>query len=241
MEAEAYHLMASLEAEHWWYRGRRALVRRLLDRWVTRPARTLEVGAGTGGNLEMLGEHGPVYGIEPSRLARDLSRARGPMVQGVADRLPFADATFDVVACLDVLEHLHDELAALDEIQRVLRRDGLVVLHVPAYQLLWGHEDEISRHLRRYRAGQIRRLLTAADLTPLHVGYAFTALLPVIAPVKIGKRLLFRSGPARSDVASLPATIVNDALSVLVEAEAEITATMELPFGASIAAVARKT
>ena len=92
-------------------------------------------------------------------------------MRGRAGHLPFADDTVDVVAALDVLEHLHDELAAIEECRRVLRPGGHFILYVPAYQLLWGHEDVISHHLRRYRRGQIRRLLTAAGFDIVHLGW----------------------------------------------------------------------
>jgi hypothetical protein len=124
----------------------------------------------------------------------------------------------------------------------------VVVVHVPAYQLLWGHEDVISRHLRRYRRGEIGRLLAAAGFDLLHLGYVNALLLPLVAAVKIGKRLLLPVAGAgagagtgvHADVASLPPPFVNRVLSGILEAEAEVAATAELPFGASILAAARR-
>lgn len=247
MHAAAYHLMAELESEHWWYRGRRAAIRTLLRRLdPPEGARVLDVGSGTGGNLDLLAELGGettlgrAYGLEPSELGGELGRWRGRLIRGGAADLPFRAGSFGVVAALDVLEHLHDELAALDEMRRVLTPGGLVVLHVPAYGMLWGHEDVVSDHLRRYRVGEIRRLLAAAGFTPLHVGYTFATLLPLIAAVKIGKRLLLDPTRVRPDVDALPPAFLNDALTALVEAEAEVSGGVELPFGASVLAAARR-
>ena len=243
MEAIAYHLMAALEAEHWWYRGRRAVIRRLLSRLdLPADARLLDVGSGTGGNLGLLGERGRVTGVEPSPEAADLGAGAwaGRVVRARAAELPFASGSFDVVAALDVLEHLHDEIEVLDEFHRVLRRGGHVVLFVPAFAMLSGHEDVVSRHLRRYRAGEIRRLLEATRFEVRHLGHATTLLFPLAAAVKVAKRLVFRSGPARADVGALPPRWLNEALAGLLEAEAEVTATAEVPRGASFVTAARK-
>jgi len=241
MQPRAYALMAELEDEHWWYRGRRALVHRLLSRLdPPRNARLLDVGAGSGGNLELLGAFGSVWGVEPSPLGQALGDWRGRLIRGRAGELPFRAASFDVVAALDVLEHLHDELAALDEVRRVLRPAGMLLLHVPAYRWLWGHEDVVSQHRRRYRAGEIRRLLVAGGFAVEHLGYSTTALLPVVAAIKVGKRLFVRGPEPRSDVERLPARPLNRLLAALAEWEADVAATAELPFGASIVAAARK-
>ena len=233
--------MAELEHEHWWYRGRRAVIRRLLERLeLPLDATLLEVGSGSGGNLPLLSEFGDAFGLEPSSHADHPPELRRKVVCGRAPYLPIGDESVDVVAALDVLEHLHDELAALVDCRRVLRRGGWVVLYVPAYQLLWGHEDIISAHLRRYRAGEIRRLLVAAGFEVFHLSYSNMALFPIIAAAKVAKRLLLSDGgPPRSDV-SMPPPLLNDLLSIVTEAEAEVAATMSLPFGASVLAAARK-
>jgi SAM-dependent methyltransferase len=243
LQPEAYRLMAELEAEHWWYRGRRALVGRLLERLeLGSGARLLEVGAGTGGNLDLLARFGEVWGVEPSAVGAALGRRQwaGRVLRARAAELPFRDRSFDVVAALDVLEHLHDDLAALDEFRRVLRPGGFVVLHVPAYRALWGHEDVVSGHLRRYRAREVGRLLAAAGLEAVHLGYANALLLPVVAPIKVAKRLWFGTGRPRPDIARLPPAPLNRFLTALVEAEAEVAAASELPFGVSVLAAARR-
>jgi SAM-dependent methyltransferase len=252
VQPEAYRLMAELEADHWWYRGRRRLLELLIDRLLPPPApggpaatepRLLEVGAGTGANLEVLARRGRAHGVEPSPECLPLLRERGQcrVLRARAGELPYRDGSFALVAALDVLEHLHDDLAALDEMRRVLAPGGHLVLLVPSYAALWGPEDVISKHLRRYRAGEIGRLIDAASLTRVHLGYYLATLLAPVALVKIGKRLLQSpDAPPRSDVGRLPPAPLNGLLTALAESEAEVAAQAELPFGTSVLAVARR-
>ena len=242
MQPRAYEVLAAIERDHWWYRGRRVLLRRLLRRFPPPSgARLLDVGCGTGGNLELLAESGDVVGVDPSAVAGEFCRAAwaGRFARGRVPELPVADESCDVVAALDVLEHVHNDLEALDDIHRVLRPGGRILLHVPAYSFLFGHEDWFSAHERRYRRSEIRRLLLAAGFEIEHLGYSTTLLFPGVVVAKLLKRWLIRDR-VEPDVGTVPPALLNDLLTALVEGEAEICAAHELPFGASIVAVARR-
>src|SRR5712691_3232824 len=161
MQAHTYAIMREVEDQHWWYVGRR----RIIASWVEnvcreigkqRP-RILDVGCGTGANLQMLAEFGAAEGVDVSTEALDFCRARGlaEVKQGEAESLPFEDASFDLVTGLDVVEHLDDDIAGLSEMRRVLRPEGRAVLFVPAFMFLWGVQDDISHHRRRYTRAEL--------------------------------------------------------------------------------------
>ena len=120
--------------------------------------RILDVGCGTGANLEMLSEFGEAEGVDVSAEALDFCRARGleNVKQGEAEHLPYEDESFDLVTGLDVVEHLDDDLAGLKEMRRVLRPDGRALLFVPAFMFLWGVQDDISNHRRRYTIAELK-------------------------------------------------------------------------------------
>ena len=106
------------EDRHWWYRGRRKVIERVLDACrLPTPARILDAGCGSGRNMVELARRGTVTGVELSppsvRLARE--RGRGEVIEGSILEMPFADGSFDLAVSLDVIEHLEDDLAAFAE------------------------------------------------------------------------------------------------------------------------------
>ncbi len=146
MAQHTYPILYQVEESHWWHVGRRRILESFVEEIVAgmdlrgRRPRILDVGCGTGANLEMLQKFGEAEGVDISEDALAFCRERGlPRVrQGAAESLPFEDATFDLVTALDVVEHLDDDTAGLREIRRVLRREGRALLFVPAFMFLWG-------------------------------------------------------------------------------------------------------
>jgi SAM-dependent methyltransferase len=85
--------------------------------------------------------------------------------------LPFADDTFDLVLATDVIEHIQDDASALNEIARVLKPGGLALITVPAFNSLWGLQDRVGHHYRRYRRSPLRRAVEKAQLRPVRIFY----------------------------------------------------------------------
>src|SRR5260370_7166720 len=177
MQAHTYAIMREVEDQHWWYVGRR----RIIASWVKsvcreigkqRP-RILDVGCGTGANLQMLAEFGVAEGVDVSPEALEFCRARGlgSLRQGAAESLPYEDAQFDLVTGLDVVEHLDDDIAGLSEMRRVLRPDGRAVLFVPAFMFLWGVQDDISNHRRRSTLPEFKQKLRDPRLNAKRPSY----------------------------------------------------------------------
>ena len=151
--------MLSGDDDHWWYRGRRRFLRAELDRLPIAPgARLLDAGCGSGRTLDELARYGRVSGADVSPEAVLAARRRGhdDVHRARVEELPFPDATFDVVTCLDVVEHTPDDRATLAELWRVTRPGGLLLVTVPAYQALWSWHDEVNLHFRRYDSPSLR-------------------------------------------------------------------------------------
>jgi len=151
--------MLAADERHWWYRGRRRVIRAELDRMeLPVGAAILDAGCGSGRTMQELAAYGTVSGIELSDDAAEIARARGvgEVVIGRLEELPWPPEHFDLTTCLDVLEHTPDDRATLAELRRVSRPGGHLLLTVPAYPWLWSIHDEVNHHYRRYTRAMLR-------------------------------------------------------------------------------------
>lgn len=248
MEPDFYRETFVSEDWDWWHVGRRRILARVLDRALrdeglaTRGLRLLDVGCGTGGTTAFLGAGHRVTGCEIEPQAARCSASRGlAVVRGTADALPFRTGSFDVVLCLDVLEHHEDDLAVAREIFRVAEPGGLVLATVPCFRFLWGPHDVLSHHVRRYVLPELTRLLQAAGGRVVRASYFNTLLFPVAALVQAGRRVARLGRPARpaSDLPQGGPGPINSVLRGIFSSEAAWLARRDLPVGVSAFAVAR--
>ncbi len=190
--------MLDVDEHHWWYRGRRAIIAAELERIPVRaPARVLDAGCGSGRTLLELRRYGEVSGIELDEDAAAFAARRGPFEVRVGrlEQMPWPDGTFDLITCLDVIEHTPDDVVTLRELRRVCKPGGWLLVTVPAYQALWSRHDEANHHFRRYGRGSLR---SAAVSAGWRVGRAtsFNGLL--LAPAA-ALRLAQRRRPLNDD------------------------------------------
>jgi len=240
-EAE-YEAMYRLEKSYWWYVARRALTAELLANEVKGRSgmRILDVGCGTGANMQAFAHYGKTTGIDTSMDALEFCRSRGvdTVTLSAAERLPFDDNEFDVVTAMDILEHTDDDLTALRELQRVCRKDGLVVVTVPAYGFLWSEHDEALKHRRRYAAHELRNKLAATGFEIVRTSYFITTLFFPVLAMRILQGIFKHSTHPKTSL-YLPPKWINEALIKLLALEQRIFRQVNLPFGVSIVALAR--
>lgn len=242
MEKSVYERMATLEDHHWWFRGRRAITAALLDNLqLPANAALLEVGSGTGANLEVLSRFGQLSLLEPSDVARQLCTAKHgitPDDGALPDAVPYPAESFDLIAALDVLEHIEDHTAALQALRGLLKPGGRLLITVPAFPFLWSEHDNSHHHQRRYRRHGLTQLLRGAGFELSYISHYNTLLFPLIAAVRGVKALL--PGKRIPDD-SLPNPTLNQWLYRLFLLERPlIAAQRRLPFGVSLLAVATK-
>lgn len=231
--------MFASEENHWWYVGMRQITRKILDSVLVGRAKIqiLDAGCGTGKNLEELSRYGEVTGIDYSGEAIDFVRRRGAnrVLRASVDALPFADASFDLVTSFDVLSHraVPEPEKALNEIRRVLRPSGAVLLRLPAFEWLRGRHDLAVHNARRFTAPQLSAALEKAGFNIRTLSYANTALLPVA----VARRVVDRWVEARGDDLTLPPPLLNALLGAVLGAEARFVASGSLPVGVTIVAL----
>jgi 2-polyprenyl-3-methyl-5-hydroxy-6-metoxy-1,4-benzoquinol methylase len=240
MTHDELHAMLTSDEEHWWYRGRRRVLRAELDRLPLEfGARLLDAGCGSGRTMDELACYGRVSGVDLSADAVEAARRRGHRDVRVArvEDLPFADGTFDVVTCLDVVEHTPDDRATLAELRRVTRPGGLLLVTVPAYQALWSRHDEVNRHFRRYDSASLRAAARSAGWDVVTDTHFNSLLLAPAAAVRLAQRR--RRVHTRSDLDVTPSGL-NGVLELPLRLEARlIAAGSRLAAGLSLLSVLR--
>ena len=240
MERVIYDRIRTLEGSHWWFTGRRAILKGLIgDLKLPSKARIVEVGCGGGGNIEMLRQFGEVSAVEPDAPSRDyVSQRLGLAVQPglLPDGLPFGPGGFDAVCAFDVVEHVDDDAGAVKGLVTLLDPGGYLVITVPAYGWMWSHHDVQHHHKRRYRRAQMEALVTDAGLDIVRASYFNAILFPAAAIVRLAKRLI---GNTSADDA-MPPRSINALLSQVFSAEAGWLRKRPLPFGLSIIVIGRR-
>lgn len=237
MRRATYRVERSVSQDHWWFRGRRRILTRLLaDLGLPPDACILDAGCGTGANTPTLAAHGRVFGVDASPVPLGLARD-GRAVLARLERLPFASGSFDLVAALDLLEHLDDDTAGVREVARVLAPGGRLLVFVPAFEQLWGLQDDVSDHRRRYTAHSLRGLLTRAGLGVRRLSYFNTALFLPILAARLAMRVI-RPPVATENNLTTPA--LNRLFGAVFGAEASLLARADLPIGVSLLALAQR-
>jgi SAM-dependent methyltransferase len=226
-----------LYERHWWWRARETLILATLDRWKPEKGwpSILDVGCGDGLFFEKLRRFGTVEGIEmdPAGLRRD-----GPW----ADRIhlgPF-DQTFQpgksysLVLMLDVLEHFEDATAAIRRAVQLLEPDGMLILTVPAFPILWTSHDDLNRHFTRFTRARLTKLIESAPARLLEIRYFFRWM----APVKLAVRAKEAVSGAKPATPAIPPDWLNRLLHAISRFEENTVGRLPIPFGSSLLAVA---
>jgi SAM-dependent methyltransferase len=230
--------MLALDERHWWYRGRRRVLGAVLDGIDLPPAaRLLDAGCGSGRTLDDLARYGLVSGMELNPLGVTAARARGHEVrEGRVEAIPYEDASFDLVTCLDVIEHTDDDAVSLRELRRVTRPGGVLVVTVPAHPALWSRHDEVNGHRRRYTRRSLRQAGQAGGWRiDRATGFNVVYLAPA-ALVRFARRRVPEEDGA-SELALTPPTM-DSALELPLRLEAALVRRgVNLPTGLSLLAV----
>ncbi len=244
-----YHTMRRVEDTYWWYQVlRMEVVKDVASRFpANKPCKLLDAGCGTGGMLHILHETHPewqITGLDLSPVAVEYCQQRGfvDVVRGSVDEMPFPNASFDVVVNLDVLYHRQVfQDRALCEIARVLKPGALLILNLPAFDVLRGRHDAAVDGIRRYTVKRIPELLGPVGFK-LETAFCWNAWL--FFPL-LSWRLLTRwfkppsGGGTKSDLSTLPPKI-NALLAAIGRLDFMVCRLLHLPFGTSVYSVGRK-
>ncbi|MBY8828982.1 class I SAM-dependent methyltransferase [Hephaestia mangrovi] len=241
MERVVYDRMAAHDSTHWWYRARREILADYVARYAGLPAdaRILEIGCGTGHNLPMLARFGAVDAIEIDAAAREIASARlgKPIATAPLPQLAGIDrASYDLIAVLDVVEHIEDDVAALEAMAECLKPGGKILITVPAHQWMWSAHDVVNHHHRRYSKATLDAAIRGAGLTHNGLRWFNSLLFPAAVAARLAGKL---TGKDDSDD-SPPARPLNAAFERIFGLERHLVGRLPLPPGLSIITLASR-
>src|SRR5262245_48803238 len=236
---------ARAERDHFWFHGFRRFVSPILAE-ATRGRRDvsiLDCGCGTGNNLTMLRHYGRACGIDItfSGLAYAQSRGERQVARASATCLPFAAGQFDLVTSFDVLYAFDDDMErdALNEMYRVLRPGGQILINVAALKMLTGNHSVLGGEVRRYHRRELADHLARTGFTVRRITYTNFTLLPIVAAVRWSQRVAGHRESTRE--MTVPSAPVNTALTALLAIEAAAARYVNMPLGSSLLALAQKS
>ena len=241
MDRIVYDRMAAHDSHHWWYRARRDILADYVTREAKLPAnaRILEIGCGTGHNLPMLAQFGEVDAIEIDEAARDIASVRLGKPVGEA---PLPELTgvergaYDMVAVLDVVEHIEDDVGALKAMAECLKPGGAILIAVPAHQWMWSAHDVVNHHKRRYSKATLDAAIKQAGLKHNGLSWFNSFLFPAAVAARLAGKLM---GKDDSDD-SPPPKMLNTIFEKVFRVERHLVGRVPLTPGLSILTLARK-
>jgi len=246
LNPEGYRQHFELEENFWWFLGRRKAIQSLLasipngkETPNEKRFSILDVGCGTGGMFRLLESFGTVWGFDLSQEALRYCQKRnqtGRLIQGSALSLPFSENQFDIVLACDLLSHgwIDDDIKALEELARVCKKDGFLLLTDSAFDCLKGAHDRFLHGVRRYTIQAMKPRIEKSGFSIVRISYMNMSLFPVIYLWR--KLRLHQNG---SDLKAISPPL-NRCLTWLFMSEAHLLKYYNLPFGSSIICLAKK-
>lgn len=236
----------NLERNHWWFVAREKIIISCITKLINqnkvnnKEIQILNIGCSTGRSSEYLSKFGKVKSIEYDEFCCEFAREKTGLeiINGSITELPFPNESFDLVCAFDVIEHVENDKLAVFEMKRVLNKNGLILITVPAFMDLWSHHDVINHHFRRYKSKQIKSLFNSeVNGKEVFSSYFNFFLFP---PIYIVRRIsnLLKSGKERpgsgSDFETFKPGILNNVLYRIFNFEKLfVSRNVRLPFGVS--------
>jgi methionine biosynthesis protein MetW len=242
MRQDLYQELYEVENSHWWHKHKRQVVHYFIQKF-SKKGKVLDIGSGTGKILEELRSNNwSVVGVDGSSDAINFCQKRKISIKNIdvnQQLLPFKNDQFDLVLCLDFLEHINNEKKLLKEVHRVLKNQGILIFTVPAFQFLFSYWDKMLGHKRRYTSKGIRSLIQKNNYNVHYISYYFFFIfLPAII-IRFIKKLFNKK--QISDFQTLPIKHISVPIVKLFNIiELFMLKRFKLPLGLSIICVVSK-
>ncbi len=243
MENKLFDEMYKVENEHWWFVARRKIIDNVLRKLnLGNALNILDVGCGNGDNLTILSHYGEVVALERENEVLKRAQARnighvfkGELPDGIPDDIK---KDKDLIVMLDVLEHIDDDVGTIRVLKEWIRKNGTLLITVPAYQFLYGTHDKLHHHKRRYTVTQLKEVIETNGWKVQYISYFNTFLFPLALLDRLKDKVL---KPSNSIELKMPNKYLYIFLEKIFSLETAIVGRFQFPFGLSIIVIAKKT
>lgn len=241
MDEELYYKFYKVETIHWWFSARREIILDFIINYIKldKISKILDYGCGTGGIIDILNKYfNNIYGTDNSKSAIDFCRKRNlfnTFLLNDFNNNQIFNNYFDLITILDVIEHIEDDSKILLELKKFLKKDGLILVTVPAYQFLFGPYDTLTQHKRRYTKKKLCTLLKKSGYEVIKASYFNTFLSPFMIISRI-----ISSFTGWSNDTDIPIKPLNTILKFIFRNEKYFLRYFSFPFGISILCLAKK-
>jgi len=241
MDKLVYETMSANEARHWWFVSRAEIVEEILNKYfpIKKNLEILDVGCGSGGNFKMLSRFGKITGIEPDEFAvKEAEKKKIAKLVLMDDFIlnnKLKENSFDLIVLTDVLEHIEMDNEALIKIYKLLKKNGILLITVPAGMNIWSKHDETHHHFRRYSKKELKDKLTRSLFIIEQLSYFNFFLYPIVF---IERKLKLNKN---EDDVDMSGGVLNSLLKAIFSSEKYwLRKKISFPIGVSLITVCRK-
>ena len=241
MNKTPYDIEHEIEGFHWWFGVRKKFLKSIISSLhLPLECVALDIGCGAGSNLKMIESAGfNIIGLDRSIYALSLVKKKlnVPLINGDLNRLPIRANSIGLIIAADILEHLDNDVNGIREIYRSLREGGILILTVPAFRSLWGVQDIVTGHRRRYSKKEILDKLIHQRFDILKSSYFnFFLFLPIL----LARRMIYLLGLNVQSENEINSPFINFLLKAIFSLEPHMLKYFSFPFGVSIFCIAKK-
>lgn len=240
--ADAFEKLASQEDNYWWFRSRNKIISWTVSKFLSHPQNFLEIGCGTGYVMKAIRKIYPeskLYGDEYFENGLKLAKKRVPSAEfRHIDATKMEDQNrFEAIGAFDVIEHINNDVIAIRNCYKALKKDGFLFITVPQHAWLWSSVDEEACHARRYSKIELKNKLEKSGFRVLFS----TSFTTILLPAMIISRMSFFNKKLSKNEFDIPQWI-NFCFEVIMNLEIFLLKLgIRYPFGGSLLMVAHKS
>ena len=238
MEKSIYLKQIDNESKHWWFKARREILNKQIKKYSTKKKMSiLDFGSGSGTNIYMLSKYGEVDVYEKDNKTSNFLKKKFNRNGIKIIKKCFSKKKYDLILAADVIEHIKNDKKIINNLNKILKKNGLIIVTVPAYQFLFSKKDQALKHFRRYNLNSLKKLFSS-DFKTLKISYYNSLLFVPIAIAIIFFKLI--NHQFINEVEKKPNNILNYIFYSLFKLEKFILKYFDFPFGISIISVFKK-